>query len=71
MAYILTRITHNCLYSILLWSEEGVAEVSLGVVNLGHVGAELVQGLGLVNVWKDHKFMDGNENQLRMFDAGL
>ena len=55
----------------MLWSEEGVAEVSLGVVNLGHVGAELVQGLGLVIVWKVHKFIDGNENQLRMFDAGL
>ena len=55
IAYNLTRITHNCLYSILLWSEEGVAEVSLGVVNLGHVGAELGQGLGLVIVWNVDK----------------
>ena len=44
--------------------EEGVAEVSLGVVNPGLGGAELGQGLGLVNVWKFHKCIKkGTENQ--------
>ena len=44
--------------------EEGVAEVSLGVVNPGLGGAELGQGLGLVTVWKFHKCIKkGTENQ--------
>ena len=44
--------------------EEGVAEVGLGIVTLGHVGAELGQGLGLVIVWKFHKFIKGNRESM-------
>ena len=44
MHTIKTNSTHNCLYSYLAWSfDDGVAEVSLSVEDLGLLRTKLVR----------------------------